>query len=219
MQLLFETMELIIHMKHYGLLAMSAKPYHKGHHAAVMKASQECDIVHLFVSLSDRIRPGEVPVYGADMEIVWKTQLEAIMPPNVIVDYVKVPVASVYEFAGAIDKSDEEAIVAIYADQEDLEKNFPSVKMSRYMPRLNDNNLILRMRTARLFSGTKMREFLASGDAESFKSMLPDGIDKEAVWMLLEAGAAKAVPVKAKISKRKPKLEFKRPSLKAIIFG
>jgi hypothetical protein len=205
-------------MKRYGLIAMSGKPVHKGHHAAVMKASEECDEVRLFVSLSDRTRPGEVPIFGADMEIVWKTQLEAIMPANVVVEYVKVPVASAYDFAGQIEKSGEEVIVVFYADQEDLDKNFPEAKMSKYFPRLASEGLVQRSPTARLFSGTKMRQFLASGDAKGFKSMLPDGVDKEAVWELLSAGASRAMVAKPK-TKKSTKHEAMRRSLTKMIIG
>jgi hypothetical protein len=184
-------------MKRYGLIAMSAKPYHKGHHAAVEKASLECDEVRLFVSLSDRTRPGEV------------------------VEYVKVPVASAYDFAGRLDVSGDDVEVVFYADQEDLDKNFPDAKMTKYFPRLAAEGLIQRSPTARLFSGTKMRQFLANGDSKGFESMLPDGIDKEAVWELLSAGAAKPVASKPKAAKKKksPKRESLRPSLKKLIFG
>lgn len=207
-------------MKRYGLIAMSAKPYHKGHHAAVEKASLECDEVRLFVSLSDRTRPGEVPIFGADMEIVWKTQLETIMPDNVIVEYVRVPVASAYDFAGELEKSGEDVEIVFYADQEDLDKNFPEAKMPKYFPRLAAEGLIKRSPTARLFSGTKMRQFLAIGDSKGFMSMLPDGIDKLAVWELLSAGAAKPVVNKPKATKKKSvKGESLRPSLKKLIFG
>ncbi len=197
---------------------MSAKPYHKGHHAAVVKASEGCDEVRLFVSLSDRTRPGEVPIFGADMEIVWKTQLEGVMPANVVVEYVKVPVASAYDFAGQIEKSEEEAVVVFYADQEDLDKNFPEVKMAKYFPRLSSEGLVQRSPTARLFSGTKMRELLAKGNAKGFKAMLPDGIDKEAVWELLSAGASRAVVAKPK-AKKGSKHESLRPSLAKMIIG
>jgi hypothetical protein len=205
-------------MKRYGLIAMSAKPYHKGHHAAVVKASEECDEVRLFVSLSDRTRPGEVPIFGADMEIVWKTQLESVMPANVVVEYVKVPVASAYDFAGQIEKSGEETVVVFYADQEDLDKNFPEVKMVKYFPRLASEGLVQRSPTARLFSGTKMRELLAKGNAKGFKAMLPDGIDKDAVWELLSAGASRAVVAKPK-AKKSSKHECLRPSLTKMIVG
>lgn len=205
-------------MKRYGLIAMSAKPYHKGHHAAVVKASEECDEVRLFVSLSDRTRPGEVPIFGADMGIIWQTQLEGIMPSNVIVEYVKVPVASAYDFAGQLEKSGEDVVVVFYADQEDLDKNFPEAKMTRYFPRLASEGLVERSPTARLFSGTKMRQFLATGNAKGFKSMLPDGIDKEAVWELLSAATSRSVTAKPKPKKGR-KNEATRHSLRKMIFG
>jgi hypothetical protein len=203
-------------MKRYGLIAMSAKPYHKGHHAAVVKASKECDEVRLFVSLSDRTRLGEVPIFGADMSIIWQTQLEGIMPSNVIVEYVKVPVASAYDFAGQLEKSGEDVVVVFYADQEDLDKNFPEAKMTRYFPRLASEGLVERSPTARLFSGTKMRQFLATDNAKGFKSMLPDGIDKEAVWELLSAATSRPVTAKPKKGRKN---EATRHSLRKMILG
>ncbi len=211
---------LIRNMKRYGLIAMSGKPVHKGHMAAIEKASSECDEVRLFVSLSDRTRPGEVPIFGADMEIIWKTQLEIIMPSNVVVEYVKIPVASAYEFASNFEKSGKDAIIVFYADQEDLDANFSEAKLTKYFPRLYADGLIVRTQTARIFSGTKMREFLASGDAKKFKSMLPNGIDKEAVWDMLSASATKPIPTKKKTtSTKKVKQESLRPSLFKLIFG
>ena len=54
-----------------GLIAMSAKPFHAGHDGLVRMAAGECDAVHLYVSLSDRKRPGEIPILGSDMQIIW----------------------------------------------------------------------------------------------------------------------------------------------------
>ena len=198
---------------------MAAKPAHKGHIAAINKASSECDEVHVFVSLGDRIRPKEVPVYGSDMEIIWKSQLENIMPPNVVIEYVKVPVASAYDFAGQIDKSDTDAMVIFYADDEDLAKIFPEDKMSKYVPNLGAKGRVEGRITQRLFSGTKMRQMLGAGDVFGFKKMLPDGIDKELVWDLLSTAAAK--PILAKVKKpvkKTTKLESRQPSLKRLIF-
>lgn len=203
-------------MKRYGLIAGSYKPFHRGHFASIEKAASECDQVFLFVSLSDRARPGEVPIFGNDMETIWKTQLENIMPSNVTVEYVKIPVASAYDFAGNIEKSGEEANIIFYADPEDLDKNFPESRMLKYFPRLSSKNLIKREPTARLFSGTKMRDFLAKGNSKGFKSMLPDGVDKEAIWELLYSSSNKIIPSKPK---KKTKNESLRPSLKKMIFG
>ena len=70
-----------------GIVPVSAKPYHVGHHALVTRASDENDKVFLFVSTSDRKRKGEVPILGADMEKVWQEEIEKILPGNVTVTY------------------------------------------------------------------------------------------------------------------------------------
>ena len=55
-----------------GLVPMSAKPYHRGHHYLVTTAANENDKVLLFVSTSDRIKKDQTPIYGEDMENIWK---------------------------------------------------------------------------------------------------------------------------------------------------
>ena len=55
-------------MKTIGLVPMSAKPYHTGHDGLVRIAASENDEVLLFVSISDRKRPGEMPLLGSDMK-------------------------------------------------------------------------------------------------------------------------------------------------------
>ena len=55
-----------------GLLPISAKPYHAGHHALVEMAAGANDEVLLYVSISDRKRKGELPISGADMKKVWE---------------------------------------------------------------------------------------------------------------------------------------------------
>lgn len=168
---------------------MSGKPVHKGHMMAIQQAANECDEVMVFVSLVDRKKPGEVPIFGSDMELIWKTQLEGIMPSNVKISYVRVPVRSAYEFADKVEKSGKSSMVFFYSDQEDLDSNFSDKSMEKYFPRLTSLGLIEKHPTKRFFSGTKMRELLAANKAKEFKNMLPDGVDKEMIWDILKSSA------------------------------
>jgi hypothetical protein len=96
-----------------GLVPMSAKPYHRGHHAlveiaALGKASESAieeapdnDFVIVFVSYTsrgtkpgtkasggkERVIPGETPVFGDDMKYIWEKLLipNINFPDNVII--------------------------------------------------------------------------------------------------------------------------------------
>lgn len=96
-----------------GLVPMSAKPYHRGHHmlveiAALGKAANSAineapdnDLVLVFVSHSsrgtkpptktsggkERIVPGETPVFGGDMKYIWDELLipNLNLPRNVLI--------------------------------------------------------------------------------------------------------------------------------------
>ena len=54
-----------------GLVPISAKPYHKGHHYLVEQAARENDEVIVFASTSDRKRSGEFPITGNSMIRSW----------------------------------------------------------------------------------------------------------------------------------------------------
>lgn len=172
-----------------GLIAGSFKPFHKGHYALVRMASQENDEVHLFVSLSDRKRKGEFPVVGSDMERIWRDVLEPILPGNVAVTYGGSPVGNVYEELGLANEAQSQDTFTIYADPQDLSQNFPEKSLNKYAGYLWTNgqiNLspIERTQTAGV-SGGKMRQYLASGDKQSFLANVPEGADGEAMWRIL----------------------------------
>jgi hypothetical protein len=190
-----------------GLIAMSAKPFHAGHDGLVRWAAKENDEVHLYVSLSDRMRPGELPILGSDMEQIWKRFIEPSLPGNVRVTYGGSPVRNVYEDIGeANEAGDTEDIFTIYADPEDLAQNFPEKSLDKYAGNLFHNGQIIlkpieRTQTVNV-SGTKMRQFLSTGDKKGFIANLPKEIDREAVWNILSAPKAPAAPAKKPAAKK-----------------
>ena len=113
-----------------GLVPMAAKPYHKGHHALVEKAAADNDKVLLFVSASDRIRKGELPISGSDMMKIWKEQIEPILPSNVIPVYGGSPVRKVYEELERADTELSEDIFTVYSDPVDTARNCRAQKSS-----------------------------------------------------------------------------------------
>ncbi len=174
-------------MAKIGLIAMSGKPYHIGHHKMVVKAARECDTVELFVSLSDRKRPGELPILGVDMKRIWEEQLVAIMPENVNVHLGGTPVRLVWEVLGTAEEQQSEDVFVVYADEDDLKERFTEKSLNKYSRNLFANDQIILSATERAFSGTKMRQMIASGDQAGFISKLPKGVDGNAIWEILSS--------------------------------
>lgn len=168
-----------------GLFPISAKPYHRGHDAIIRQAAKENDVLVLFVSLSDRKRKGEIPVLGEDMKTIWEDHIMNSLPDNVDVQLGGGPVRKLYAMVGEANETKSPDHFTIYSDQEDLNSNFPEKNMEKYFNDLWANGQITRKATSRLMSGTKMREFLANNDKDSFIANLPSGIDGEAIWNIL----------------------------------
>ena len=118
-----------------GLLPISAKPYHAGHHALVEMAAGANDEVLLYVSISDRKRKGELPISGADMKKVWEEEIEQILPGNVTPVYGGSPVGHVFDIL----RGAEEKLIAgdyqghvytVYSDPTDTAQNYKTTIFS-----------------------------------------------------------------------------------------
>jgi citrate lyase synthetase len=163
-----------------ALVPVSGKPIHAGHWGLIELASRECDEVRLFISTSDRIRKGEIPIYGADMKRIWDDYLEPALPENVEITYGGSPVQHVYEELETAEASrDRTTTFRIYSDVEDILK-YTDVSLSKSAPTLFSRGQIERRGVDRNetvnVSGTKMREYMAKGDVKNFKKFLPDEI-------------------------------------------
>lgn len=197
-----------------GLVPMSAKPYHKGHHYLVTSAAAQNDKVLLFVSTSDRCRKGEVPIYGSDMEDIWCNRIESILPDNVEPIYGGSPVRKVYEtLIGEEERfvagERVENIYTVYSDAEDTalnytvgrskkpgaispaEKYFPNLYSQGYVAFAAETNpeMFTRGSGAPDVSGTAMRNRLTDPSAkELFIADLPEDLqdsDKAAIYTQL----------------------------------
>jgi len=167
-------------MTRYGLIAMSAKPFHAGHDGLIRLASNENDIVKLFVSISDRKRKGEQMVSGETMSDIWREFIEPSLPSNIHVSYGGSPIRKTYEFLGAENEAGSDDVYVIYSDPEDLTNNFPEKSLEKYMGDLYARGKIIlepiqRSETTDI-TGTQMRAWLSSGDMDSFISNLPASI-------------------------------------------
>jgi len=162
-----------------ALVPMAAKPYHAGHDGLVRIAASENDLVKLFVSTSDRKRPGEIPILGSDMMTIWTSYIEPTLPGNVEVEYVNVPVTGVYSALESADASKSKDEFYIYSDSEDILK-YRESSLKKSAPRLfkaNKINLkgVDRTQTVPV-SGTKMRQLLSTGNVKKFVSLLPPAV-------------------------------------------
>jgi hypothetical protein len=179
-----------------GLIPLSAKPYHIGHHAMVEDAASRCDVAILVVSLKDRKRKGEFPIYGTDMALIWRDHLEKVMPNNVRVVYTidKSPVKKVYEILGNSEETKQSTKFQIFSGFEDVNNNFPDEQIQKNFPYLMQNALVEKVGVPRHFgiSGTKMRDYCSERNFRDFASNLPPHCDALSIWNILQLGSKRA---------------------------
>ena len=172
-----------------GLVPMSAKPYHRGHHYLVETASSENDKVLLFVSISDRRKKGQIPIYGEDMQQIWHEDLEAVMPNNVEIFYGGSPVRKVLEtlinaeeqlnLVGTVKKIPRAGGPATST----VDRYFPNLYLQGYISFAGANNpdMFTRGGGAPNVSGTAMRNMLGNEqDKDAFMTNLPASLSQDA---------------------------------------
>lgn len=170
--------------KTIALIPLAAKPYHAGHDGLVRIASSENDEVHLFVSISDRARTGEMKIDGETMFMIWKDYIEDTLPDNVksFIDYtVTAPVSKVYNELENAESQGSQDVYTIYSDVDDIRK-YTDEMLSKVAPRLFSKGQIQRRGIERTetvdVSGTEMREFIEDGDIVGFTALLPPAIQQ-----------------------------------------
>ncbi len=183
-----------------GLVPVSAKPYHAGHHALVSMAAGENDKVILFVSTSDRKRKGQFPILGTDMIRVWQEELEKIMPSNVEIEYGGSPVRKVWDTLGtASENPDNQDTYVVYSDPVDTAQNYPETSLEKYCNDLRASgqcvlaaeenpSAFTRGEGTPNISGTAVREMLQGGDLQGFSAAMPAGVDSKNIFDILTQG-------------------------------
>lgn len=178
-----------------GLIPASGKPVHAGHWGLIEIAANENDEVKLYVSLSDRKRPGELPILGSAMQQIWQEYLEPNLPGNVEVTYGGSPVGNLYAELESAEAEGSRDTYVIYSDVEDILK-YTDQALSKSAPKLFKRGKIERRGVKRTetvnVSGTKMREYLAAGKVKAFGRFLPPPAQpfaKEIIEILTGEGA------------------------------
>lgn len=180
-----------------GLVPISAKPYHAGHHYLVELAAKTNDKVVVFASTSDRFRKGEYPISGEVMKEIWINEILKILPENVDVVFGGSPVRKVYETIGdACDSGSVETSYKIYSDVVDTKQNYPVENRVKYMNPLWSGGLVefpaetlpeafIRGSEAPDVRGEDLRGHLQNNDFLSFSECMPPEINSYACWRLL----------------------------------
>jgi hypothetical protein len=155
-------------------------------------ASKDCDLVKLYVSTSDRLREGEIPIKGSVMQEIWAKYLLSTMPENVDVNFTSAPIRTLYEDIGKEDKGEcTDSSYVIYSDDNDAQKNYPEKHLKKYFPRLITLSKIEVRPISRTItvniSGTAMRKFIELGLCDDFIQGLPEPIKVHGlnIWKLL----------------------------------
>ncbi len=193
-----------IRQKRIGLIPISGKPYHAGHHYLVTHAADENDVVVLYVSLADRKRAGEFEIFGNDMEEVWRQELEKVMPPNVKVEYGGSPVRNVYETINTAALSNSSNTYVVYSDPTDTKLNYPQENRDKYMQPLYEKGQVIfaaeenpeafsRGEGSPDVSGTRLRQALQDNDFDEFAGGMPPGVDTENIWNILTGSKKKSI--------------------------
>lgn len=171
-----------------GLVPMSAKPYHVGHHKMVVGACNENDKTKVFVSLSDRHRKNEWRVSGSTMEMIWEKYLINIIPADIELQFVTNPVRKIYELLGRANEMHSRDTYTIYSGEDDLAKNFPVKSLKKYVNELLQHRRINLKPTERIVSGTKMRSFVMDNAKDLFVNYMPHELsldERTAIFELL----------------------------------
>jgi len=173
----------------FGLVPMSAKPFHKGHMFLIQKALEKCDEVIVYVSISDRARKGETTIYGEDMQFIWESIITKYLPENVTCIYGGSPVGKIYELLGNISEQgiSIEETYAVYTGKDDAKRY-----QEKYWSNIKNNVWIKsfeRGDDSPNISGTLMRSYLSNASQDKFLFLdgLPDmeDEDKEEIFNIL----------------------------------
>lgn len=181
---------------YFGLVPMSAKPFHEGHMELIRKASDECKHAIVYISTSDRKRKGEVTIHGEDMKYIWENILERVIKEkykNVNFVYGGSPVRNVYvKIEESLQDIDSKIVYAIYTGEEDKSRYNSIYEKDKYETISNNVHIrtLSRGEDTKEISGTLMRSYLSndSEDKFSFLDGLPteiDDSDKELIFNIL----------------------------------
>lgn len=164
-----------------GFFGGGFNPPHLGHFEAAKMAAQENNDVYIIISPQAR---DESNINLSKKMAVWelfKPLLEQYKAKIHIIPADVSPIGTVYEYVATLNESPEASNITVnlYTDPEEA---------GRYsnMPKYASNLKGFEIKpTPRVASGTEFRALLASGKKYDAFRLLPQGVDKEAIWRIL----------------------------------
>ena len=176
-------------LKRIAVIPMAGKPFHRGHQALIDKAIQDKnDLVIVYISTG-----GREEIDSSAMVPLWRDYylpgIQQEYGNRVIVRFLEgSPVFEIRSVISNILRQSPDTVVRLYGDEVDAPERVKTVVekspeiAARVIP-----EVIPRSLTGGI-SGTSMRQFLVSGDVDSFLDGLPDFLDdasKEEIWSSL----------------------------------
>ena len=148
----------------------------------VSQAASEADEVNLFVSTTNRIRKGQLPVFwDTQMKLIWDRYLERAMPNNVHVHYVPNPTTAMWDtIKDANDMEENHDTYVIYGGEEDIPRYFADKYLMKHASRLTNNGQLETKMPERIASGTNLRKAVAEDDIVEFAKGLPEPVQRYA---------------------------------------
>lgn len=161
-----------------GIIAGGFKPFTSGHMFMVEKAAKENKEVYLFVSITDRIRKNEYPIYWKQMEIIWSQFIAPFLSPKVKVFYSPNPLAALIDHLKIVNNdSNNKDKYTFYADSNDV-KHMENDRIKITLSRIITNNQLQTSPVNREkninVSGTMARQALSENNKTKFITMLPE---------------------------------------------
>lgn len=183
-----------------AIIPMAAKPFHTGHDSLIRQAFDDgCESVIIFLSTG-----GREEITSEDMIPLWKkVYIPGIMRTygkNVSIRFTDFPVKDAAVFARNF-ASQKGVQVAVYGGIDEEGTNEAQQRVDMILsknPDLGDKIEAVGVERSKTggISGTAMRDFLATGDFESFSSNLPPWLDKKdrlLVWKTLSKEKSQTV--------------------------
>ena len=165
-------------MKKIGFITGSFKPYTIGHEFLFNKASKECDLVNIFISIQDRKRPKEIPITWVQMKKIWDQYIIPKLPNNIVLHFTNNPTVSLFNFLCEQDLNNYSCYV--YSDSKDI-NYINSDRVRNKLPLSVRNNLysvpVDRQKHVNV-SSTYMRKIIQNNDYKTFVKLLPISLVK-----------------------------------------
>jgi len=170
-----------------GFFGGGFNPPHKGHFEAALIAAKENSDVYIIISPATVTKERGDTGISVTMKVnVWNHYVPLLEQYKAKIHLVVAdvsPIGTIYEYVNTLNESPEASniIINLYTDIDEAARYKGIEKYSSNLKKIEIKP------TPRLASGTEFRAYLEAGDKYSAFKLIPDGVDKEAVWKTLKS--------------------------------